>query len=47
MALIMKRKVKLGDGTILKPGDKVSEAHLKAAPILKQMTEEEKPKPKK
>ena len=40
MAVIMKQKVRLGDGTILKKGDKVSEAHLKAHKSLKQFTKE-------
>ena len=41
MAVHINRKVKLGDGTILNPGDKVSEAQLKAAPAkLKEMTED-------
>ena len=35
-------KIRLSDGTILKPGDNVSEAHLKKAPALKQHTEEAK-----
>ena len=43
----MKRKVRLGDGTILQKGDKVSEAHLKAAPKLKEHTKEGTEKPAK
>ena len=33
-------KVRLGDGTVLKPGDHISEAHLKKFPSLKQHAEE-------
>ena len=33
-------KVRLGDGTILKPGDNISEAQLKKHPSLKQHAEE-------
>jgi len=33
-------KVRLGDGTVLKPGDNVSEAHLKKYPTLKEHSEE-------
>ena len=38
MAVIMKRKVRLGDGTVLQKGDKVSDAHLKAHKTLKDHT---------
>lgn len=40
MAVIMKRKVRLGDGTILQKDDPVSEARLKKFKTLKDHTKE-------
>ena len=43
MAVIIKKtvgRIRLADGTILKPGDEVSEAQLKKVPKLKEHTED-------
>ena len=43
MAVIIKKtvgKIRLADGTILKPGDEVSEALIKKVPQIKKHTED-------